>query len=213
MAELFSATERARIESTIQAVEQCTAGEIVVAVVERSDDYDGPRAALAVAGCLALTAIALHFWPGATATDWRISTLVLAQAAVIAGLWWLLGRSVLLRLWLPTATMAAAVMRRAMQHFIAAGVHQTRDASGILIFIAHTEHRVVMLGDRGIHAKVGTEGWQQHVQTLTEGLRQGRAGDALCAVLEALGAELAAHFPPRDDDIDELPNRVEQHQR
>ena len=37
---------------------------------------------------------------------------------------------------------------------------------------------------------------------------EGRGADGICTAIESIGAQLAAAFPPRPDDTDELTNTV-----
>jgi putative membrane protein len=60
---------------------------------------------------------------------------------------------------------------------------------------------------------VQISGWQQHVQHVVSAIRAGRAADGVCEVIAELGQVLAAQFPPRADDRDELPNVVKQEDR
>ncbi len=205
MSMLFNAQERSEIESTIGQIELQTAGELVVSVVSRSDDYGTHRAA-ATAFWSVACAILLHYFLPTLAPD----IILLLQLPVGIALWLLSGCGTVLRLLVPNALLDAAVRRRAFQMFAERGVHQTRDASGLLIMVSKTEHRVVILGDRGIHQRIGTQGWHDHVKTITQGLRTGQAKDAVIHVLRSLGDVLATHFPRRSDDVNELPDTVEQ---
>ena len=95
-----------------------------------------------------------------------------------------------------------------MRMFIERGIHNTRDQSGLLLMLSELEHQVVILGDAGIHEKVGDAGWEAYVGRIVEGLKTGQAASSIVGVLEELGATLATHFPPRDDDTNELSNDV-----
>jgi putative membrane protein len=78
----------------------------------------------------------------------------------------------------------------------------------VLIFISLFEHRVWVLADRGINRKVAPDQWDVIVALIVEGIRQKRSGDAICKAVAAVGSLLAAHFPIREDDRDELTNLI-----
>jgi putative membrane protein len=78
----------------------------------------------------------------------------------------------------------------------------------VLIFISLLERKVWILGDRGINAKMGHNAWKGLVSELTQGIKENRAADALCTVIIKLGDTLAEHFPKKDDDTNELPDKV-----
>jgi putative membrane protein len=50
--------------------------------------------------------------------------------------------------------------------------------------------------------------WEDAIARLVAAIRAGRRGDGLAEAVAAVGAVLAAHFPPRPDDRDELANDV-----
>ena len=71
----------------------------------------------------------------------------------------------------------------------------TRDRNGVLILIAPARRRVVVLGDEGIHARVGDPFWRELADRLSAALRGGDATAALLQAIEAVGAQLARQFP------------------
>ena len=63
---------------------------------------------------------------------------------------------------------------------------------------------------RGIHEKVGQEFWHRIVRTVTEKLKQGDYTGGLVAGIEAVGEDLAKHFPyDATGDTNELPDDVD----
>ena len=67
----------------------------------------------------------------------------------------------------------------------------------MLVFASLFEHRAVVLGDHGIHAKMGEAAWQRAVDALVAGLRRGAPADGFDAAIEQCGEVLAAAFPAR----------------
>jgi len=200
---LLSSGERRQIEDRIAAIEARTAGELVVAVLDRSDGHVGPRALASAAWTLALTLL-VHILAPRVGATW----LLLGELALGWLTWRLCGFAPLLRRLIGARRAEAAVGRRALGLFAERGVYATRDRSGLLIVVSALERRVVILGDAGIHAHIGEAGWDGYVQQIIAGIRAGQAAPAILQVLDALGEALAAHFPPRPDDRDELPNTV-----
>jgi putative membrane protein len=205
---LLDEAARTRIEAAIHAVEQRTAGEIVVVSVPRCDDYDDARLLYGAAAAIIAAAAVHWFWP-ALSVVW----LLWLEAGMMALGWWLLGWAPLLRRLLPKARMDEAAQRRAREEFLEHNVFATRDRSGVLLLLSELEHEVVLLGDAGVHARVQTSGWQHHVQHVVSAIRAGRAADGVCEVIAELGELLAAQFPARADDSNELSNTVKQDSR
>ena len=66
---------------------------------------------------------------------------------------------------------------------------------------------VEIIADEGIHSQVGSTPWTEAVADLTAALKAGRPADGFVQAIERCGAVLAAHFPPRPDDRNELPDQ------
>ncbi len=183
--------------------EASSAGELRVVVTPRSDDYAIPRSVVSLAIVVVGGYLVYETWPLLP------SAWIFAGQALLAVLcWWGLGQSLLLRVIVPRATQAAAVDSKAKQLMLDLGVIETRDRSGVLILVSEAERRVQILADRGIHERVGSGGWEQHVGSVVDAVRRGKAADGLCQVIDGIGATLAEAFPPRPDDVNELPDEV-----
>jgi putative membrane protein len=194
---------RERIAAAVQAAEARTSGEIVVAVVPQSAGYELRRALAALAWALLSCVVVVELWPAFPA--------VLALAAVVpafAVYYAVFATTPLLRLLVPGAAADAAVLAKAHELFARAGVHATRERTGVLLLVSELEHKVVLLGDRGIDAVQGEAGWQREVSELVDALKGGRAAEGIVATVERLGAILAERFPRRSDDQNELSDRV-----
>lgn len=202
--EFFTPAERERIREAVAAVEAGTSGEIATMVVDASDSYREAETlgAVLLAGLLAVAvAVAAHH-----VTIWTYIPLVFLLFLPCR----LLFRS-FPRLKLPFAgnrRVAEAVRERAVRAFFEKGLYRTREETGILIFISLLEHKVWILGDRGINARIPPDFWPQHAVTLSQGIREGKGSEALCRVIGDCGAELARHFPRQADDTNELRDEI-----
>jgi putative membrane protein len=224
----FSEEEHARIRSAVEAAEAGTSGEIVAMVVDRSDSYREAEtlgAVLTSALIAFIAEISLQFL-----TLWRADSgwghgggfgaeLVLHGVSVwtyvpLVFLLFFPARHLLRRyesLKLPFIArkrIDEAVRERAVRAFYEKGLYRTRDATGILIFLSLLEHKVWILGDRGIDMKIPHDRWQSLARELSQGMREKRACDALCSVISTCGGELGRHFPKRSDDTNELADDV-----
>jgi uncharacterized membrane protein len=103
-----------------------------------------------------------------------------------------------------------SVRAAAERAFARLGMYQTRDRNGTLIFVAPARRQVVVIGDAGIHGRVGQEYWDRLARDIAEAFRDGRYSDGLKRAIELLGERLAEHFPcdPMDNP-DELPNTLD----
>lgn len=200
---LLSDEEAREVESAIQRVEQQSASELVVAVVDSSGNYLASRLVLAAAWALAAT-VALHF----ALPELSPLALVVLQSAIGALTFVVSGWAPIYRLFIRPEEAERAVAQRAFALFSERGVHRTRDRSGLLILISTLEHRVVMLGDSGIHERIGEEGWANQVSFLVTRIREGKAKQGLLEVIAHFEPILARVAPRRDDDVNELPDSV-----
>jgi len=101
------------------------------------------------------------------------------------------------------------VERAARHAFAHLHMERTRERNGVLIFMAPWRHRFAVIGDVGIHEKVPAAFWRQVVDRIAAELAAQKDLTAgLVAGVSALGEALAAAFPHKPGDVNELPNRV-----
>jgi putative membrane protein len=224
----FSEEDNARIRSAIKAAEEGTSGEIVAMVADRSDSYREAEtlgAVLTAALCAFLVEISFRLIPlWLPASDWGHGGGVGAELLLHGVSVWtyvplvfllffparyLLRKFETLKLsFVGRKRIDEAVRERAVRAFYEKGLYKTRDETGILIFLSLLEHKVWILGDRGIDARISHDIWKSLARDLSRGMREKRACEALCSAISACGAELARHFPRRPDDTNELADDV-----
>lgn len=196
---LLNPAEAERIRAAIAEAEKATAGEIRVLLVRSSS-----RAAAWIgAGLAAVIGTASYVWFAQRAwgdPDWTH----LALAGAIG-----LGVGILGALVAPRWAAERSVRRRAEQEFARLDVANTVGRTGVLLMLSLAEHRAVLLADRAIHEKVPAGTWDAIVARLVSAIRERRAADGLAQAVAEAGTLLAAHFPRRPDDVNELPDQVE----
>ncbi|MHB8094629.1 MAG: TPM domain-containing protein [Candidatus Aminicenantales bacterium] len=102
------------------------------------------------------------------------------------------------------------VRKVADRAFVRLGVSGTRDRNGILFFIVPSRRSFAVLGDEGIHARVGQEFWDSLAAILSEEFRKGAFTEGLVRAIRASGEKLAVHFPyDSEKDVNELPDDVD----
>jgi putative membrane protein len=199
----FTDDEKERIHAAVLASESKTAGEIVPIIVTSSARYTEIELLGVVVGLFAGITIE-WFWSDPWGSEFlNLWPVIGAFVGFLAG-----RMSIIKRFVASKDRVTEAVHTLALASFSEHGLHYTRDHTGILILVSLLEHRVEVLADRGINAKVDNGTWQEIVHILTEGLKSGRACDAFCKAIQRCGEILAIHFPRQSDDKDELPNRL-----
>jgi len=102
------------------------------------------------------------------------------------------------------------VRPKAERAFRRLGMANTRLRNGILFFIVPARKRFVVLGDEGIHAKVGQDFWDGIAAGLADHFRKGEFQEGLLAGIQAAATGLAAHFPYEPaTDVNELPDDLD----
>jgi len=89
-------------------------------------------------------------------------------------------------------------------------VARTKQRNGVLIFVVPSRRQFVLLGDEGIHARVGQAFWDSAAEAISGRFRAGDVTGALVEGIERIGAQLAQHFPSQGErDVNELPDDVD----
>jgi uncharacterized membrane protein len=102
------------------------------------------------------------------------------------------------------------VYKAATRAFERLGMNRTRDRNGVLLFVVPARRRFVVLGDSGIHSKVGPEFWKVVTRQMSERFRAADFTGGLVQAIETIGEQLSLHFPyDATTDANELPDDVD----
>jgi len=203
-----------RIQGAVGRAEEWTAGEIVPVVLPRSADYEvAVWRGTGVAVLLVLTAVllTLQFYDG-WGLGWLFTPWGVALSVLLAGT----GGALLTRYIYPLQRFLAGsdrldetVHRRAMQAFVEEEVFDTRDRTGILIFVSLREHRIEVLGDTGINQQVEPDDWAEVVARIRRGIQNDNLTEGLVEAVEMCGRLLERKgVEVRPDDENELTDTV-----
>jgi uncharacterized membrane protein len=92
--------------------------------------------------------------------------------------------------------------------FTSLGMHKTAERNGVLIYIATVSRKIAIVGDKGIHEKLGSVYWEKMVEGVINEFKAQHHADGLIACIKDLGEKLANYFPVKGDDTDELTNEI-----
>jgi len=87
------------------------------------------------------------------------------------------------------------IEKAADKAFARLGMSHTKDRNGVLFFVVPARRKFVVLGDRGIHERVGQTFWESVAAIMSEKFRAGDFTEGLVQAIETVGEQLAAHFP------------------
>lgn len=203
-----------RIREAVEHAEERTAGEIVPVVVPRSASYEVATwrgAAVATLVSLLAVLLVLQFYDG-WGLGWLYTTwgviLTALGAAIVGGLSTAYVAP-LQRLLAGADLLDETVHRRALQSFVEEEVFDTRDRTGILLFVSLHEHRIEVLGDTGINEHVRPDDWAEVVRRIREGIQTDDLTDGLVEAIEMCGRLLERRgVNVRPDDENELSDTV-----
>lgn len=89
------------------------------------------------------------------------------------------------------------------------GMTKTALRNGVLIFIAAKEQQFVVIGDQGIHDRVGSAFWEDVAGKMTGAFRQGEFTRGVVDAIHQIGESLARHYLHAGvADVDELTNDI-----
>jgi uncharacterized membrane protein len=100
-------------------------------------------------------------------------------------------------------------LKRARALFTWLGMHRTRERNGVLIYLAVEDRKLAIVGDDGIHARVGDTYWERVRDVMVEDLRGRSPVDGVVKAVHDLGRVLQQHFPRRGEKPNELSNEVD----
>ncbi len=199
------------IEALVTESEKKTTAEIVPLIISRANDYSWIHSVMAFEGML-LGILGGGAW--AYSTGWPLSydtALLLAFAGAFVGL----GLSFIpkfARLSIGKGRLASEVHTRAFMEFVNQGCANTKNRTGILIFVSLFEHRIEIIADRTVQEKMvaigGEKIWETFCTRFSEFAKNGNAVKGLAVVIEELASSLAVHFPDDGSSDNHLPNRL-----
>ena len=200
----FSEEDRRIVREAIARAEKKTVGEILPVVVERSDPHPGANW-LAALCCLLIGSALTAAW-----LPWDSPALVLLSQLAMGAVGF--GLAAMLpdfkRLFVFSDRATAVAEEQAFQEFYANGLHKTEAATGVLIFVSLLEHRVIVMADEGIDARVDDNFWAETDGVILQGIGNGSLRDGLVAGIDRAGDCLAEFFPWVEGDRNEIPDRL-----
>ena len=98
---------------------------------------------------------------------------------------------------------------RAAELFSRLKMDQTKERNGVLVYVALKDRQLAILGDRGIHEKVGSEFWNNEVRKMLMHFSNNAYSDGIIAIVYDIGTALTSYFPyDSKSDKNELPDDI-----
>jgi len=193
-----------KVTRAVEEAEEKTSAELVVAIHPQSGTYrDVDFLFAALAAFVGLLFIVFNPWTVHSALLIPFEVALLFVIGALASATWPRIRRRLCR----AKRRECQVRSAAAAMFFEEGVANTRDRTGVLVFLSRLEGQVEVIADIGVVRTVKPEQWGPCVFALQ---KIGSASDVAAALLEGiarLGEVLSEDLPPGEDNPDEIPNR------
>jgi uncharacterized membrane protein len=96
---------------------------------------------------------------------------------------------------------------RALDIFSQLRIWDTAHNNGVLIYLLLADHKVEIVADRGINAKVGATGWKKICDGMESDFKAGNFANGVVKGIQAVSQQLATHFPKQGAGPNELPDK------
>lgn len=96
---------------------------------------------------------------------------------------------------------------RAIEVFSDLRIWDTEQNNGVLIYLLFADHDVEIIADRGINQKVHADEWERICKNMENCFKKGFFEQGIITGISEITEHLARHFPPGENDRNELPNK------
>jgi hypothetical protein len=86
--------------------------------------------------------------------------------------------------------------------------HPSVVRNGVLIFIAFSNHKLAIIGDKGINELVPSNFWDSTRDVMIQLFKEGQFTAGISAAVKEAGIQLAEYFPLQEGDVNELSNKI-----
>ncbi len=107
----------------------------------------------------------------------------------------------------PPLFRGQSARERAIEVFSQLRIWDTEHNNGVLIYLLLADRDVEIVADRGIHAKVGADGWESICHRMEASFKEGNYEDGVINGIQEITHSLRKYFPAVGADQNELPDR------
>ena len=100
------------------------------------------------------------------------------------------------------------IRKLAEEEFFKLNMHNTRDKTGILLYLLLSDRQFYILADEGINSKVPQSTWDGVRDDIQSEFKEGHYSNGILLGIEKVGKILCEHFPIKPDDTNELSNKI-----
>ncbi|MEI7485227.1 MAG: TPM domain-containing protein [Ignavibacteriota bacterium] len=96
----------------------------------------------------------------------------------------------------------------AVKEFHKLGMHNTKDKTGVLLYVLFKDRKFEVVADTGINDKISAEKWDVITNHLIGEFKSGNYKAGIIKALDEIKEVLMKEFPRKADDTNELPNDI-----
>ncbi|MBK5277914.1 MAG: hypothetical protein JJE09_03515 [Bacteroidia bacterium] len=205
----FTDQDLERIKTAVREAESKISGEIVPVFVEKSGIYSLATYRAAVFGALAVFVVIVfldRYVPSFAIYD-RDPLLIFVFVALggLAGALKAHFINPIKRMMLSQVHLDQSTRKRAENAFLEEEVFNTRQRTGIMIFVSFFEHEVIVMADKGISKVVDQSVWDGLVRGIITNIKDGKIVEGMEGAIRKCGEILLEKgFVIDPDDANEL---------
>lgn len=113
-----------------------------------------------------------------------------------------------IRVHIEASTHGKTVLDRAAEVFAKLEMHNTAARNGVLLYVAHKDHQLAIIGDKGINEVVPDNFWESTKDTMLEHFKQAEFFQGILFAIKTSGDQLKHYFPLGSNDKNELENDI-----
>ena len=87
-------------------------------------------------------------------------------------------------------------------------IDKTELRNGVLFYLAVSDHKFAILGDKGINEKVPTDFWDHIKDVMLSHFKKQEFTEGLSKGIEMAGEKLKTNFPLQSNDTNEITNEI-----
>lgn len=96
----------------------------------------------------------------------------------------------------------------AIKQFFGLKMDNTRDSTGILLFLIFEDKKFEIIADKGLNSKISSDHWNEISGNMKDYFSNKNYTDGILHCIGKVGEILISEFPVKDDDKNELPNDI-----
>lgn len=190
-----------KIEAAVKQAELLTSGEIVPMLVKSSSTVGHVPIILFLLSLL-LIGVCKPYLEFYFSAYWALAGLVCAVLFIKI----LSSFNCVLRFFTPKQDQTKQVLLRAQLELQTSNVKNTKDSTGVLIFVSLLEKQVCVLADKAVSKHFKDKDWQDVVNLILKGLKNKNMAQGFEDGILKCGNLLQKEFPIQKNDINELEN-------